>query len=125
MSHRHKRHRNAVAKFDAVAPITTFGGDCRIVIAHDDVLAKRCDHARPVRGREPRQRGDVEMIVMAMRYQHGVDRRQVGKGDTRIVDTLRPETEERRGAGRPDRVQQHVQAGRLDEETGVADIGHA
>ena len=54
---------------------------------------------------EPRQRLDVEMIVVAMRDQHDVDRRQRVERDARIVDALRPERSSpaRRAATTPDR----------------------
>src|SRR5580692_3881843 len=65
------------------------------------------------------------MIVMGVRYQHDVDRRQVGKGDARIVDSLWADVAERRGAFRPYGVDEDVETGGLDQPTGVADIGDA
>ena len=65
------------------------------------------------------------MVVVAVRDQHDVDRRQVGEGDARIVDALRAEEAEGRGAPRPDRVEQHIEPRRLNEQAGMADIGYA
>ena len=96
-----------------------------IVIAHDGVVAERRDDARAMRGGEPRQRRDIEMIVVAVRHQHDVDRRQVGKRDAGIVDPLRPDEAERRRALRPDRIEQDIEARGLDQKAGVADIGDA
>src|SRR5579863_10770830 len=65
------------------------------------------------------------MIVVAVRYQHGVDGRQIGKGDARIVDPLRSDKTEWRGALRPYRVEQDIAAAGLNQEACVADIAIA
>ena len=44
-----------------------------------------------MRGVQPRQRLDVEMIVVAVRDQHDIDRRQRVERDAGIVDALRPD----------------------------------
>src|SRR5271156_6415292 len=62
-----------------------WAANCRIVISHDGVVAKGRDDARAMRSREPRQGGDIEMVVVTVRYQHDIDRRQVRKCNTRIV----------------------------------------
>ena len=64
---RHERHGDAGADLDPIVPIVAFGGDGRIVIAHNGVVAERRDDARAMRGRKPRQRHDVQMIVMPVR----------------------------------------------------------
>jgi hypothetical protein len=62
-----------------------------------------------MRGREPRQGREIEVIVVRVRHQHGVDWRQIRKGDSRIVHPRRPDHPERRCAPRPDRVEQQVE----------------
>ena len=124
MACRNQRHRRG-AEIDAVIPIESFGRDRGIMIAHDRVIAERRDDPRAMRGGEPRQRRDIEMIVVGVRHQHDVDRRQVGEGDAGIVDPFRPDVAERRRALRPDRVEQDIETGGLDQPTGVADIGDA
>ena len=63
------------------------------------------------------------MVVVIVADQHEVDRRQLGKGDARRVDALRPGEGEGRDALRPDRVGQDVEPGRLDQQRGMADHG--
>ena len=46
---------------------------------------------RAVRGCYPRQSTDVEMVVVAVRHQHGVNRRQISKRDAGVVNTLWPD----------------------------------
>ena len=92
---RHKCHRNAGTDVDPVFPIVGFSGDGGVAIAHDRVVAERGDDAGAVIGRKPRQRGNVEMIVMAVRYQNDIDRRQIGKCDARIVYALWPDKAKR------------------------------
>ena len=108
-----------------IVPVVGFSGDCRIAIAHDGVIAERRDDARAMRGGEPRQCLDIQMIVVCVRYQDDIDRRQVGEGDARIVHAFRPGETERRRALRPYRVEQHIETGGLNEPACVADIGHA
>jgi len=43
---------------------------------------------RAMRGRYPRQGADIEMIVVAVRHQHDIDRRQIGKSNARVVNAL-------------------------------------
>ena len=101
MLRRHQRDSDACTKIDAVVPIVRFGRDCRIVIAHDGVVAERRDDARAMRRGEPRQRVDIEMIVMAVGHQHDVDGRQIRERDAGIVHALRSDGAERRGSLRP------------------------
>ena len=119
------RDREAAAEIDALFPIMSLGADRRIVGVHDGVVAERGDHARPVRGRKPRQRRDIEMVVMAMRDQHEVDRRQRLEGDAGIVDAFRPDEGEGRGALGPNGVAQNIQARGLNQHARMADIGNA
>ncbi len=75
----------------------------------DGVVAERHDHARPVALVQPRQRLDVEMVVVIVRDQDGVDARQVVEGHTRFIDAARADEAERAGAQRIDRVDQQVE----------------
>ena len=70
------------------------------------------------------KRRNIEMIVVAVRHQHGIDRRQVGKGDAGIVDPLRPDEAKRRSALRPHRIEQHIETRGLNEKARMADIGN-
>ena len=69
-----------------------------------------------------RQRRDVEMIVMTVRDQRDIDRRQRLERNSRVVAALRSGPPHRRGARRPHRIDQNIQSGRLDQPAGVADI---
>ena len=119
--HRRERDRNARSKLDAIAPIVGLDADRRIVVAHDRVVTERRDNAASMRGRESRQRRDIEMVIMAMRHQHRVDRRQRVECDARIVHPFRPDESKRRGALRPQRVGQNVHARRLQQNRRVPD----
>src|SRR3984885_15709129 len=61
------------------------------------------------------------MIVMAVRNQHDIDLRQGVEGDTGIVVTFRPRKGKRRGAFRPDGIDQNIEARSLDHPAGVPD----
>src|SRR5215468_1172772 len=65
------------------------------------------------------------MIIVPVRHQHDIDRRQIRKGDTWIVDPFGPHKAERRYALRPYRVEQNIEARSLDQQAGMADIGNA
>ncbi len=121
MPRRHQRHRDAVAKLDAVMPVERLGADRAVGAAHGEIVAERRDHARREFRGEFRQRRDVEMIVMAMRHQHDVDRRQRVERNAGIVVTLRSGPAERRGPLRPHRIDQDVQPRCLDQPAGVTD----
>src|SRR5260370_12378043 len=99
-----ERHRDSHADIYPTMPIVGFGSDCRIVVAHDGVSAERRDDACGMCCRNPRQSGEIEMIIMAMRHQHDIDWWQICKGDAWIVDTFRPNEPKRRRALRPHRV---------------------
>ncbi len=75
------------ADIDPIAPVISFGSNGRVEIAHDDVITERCDYARTMCGCYPRQSTDIEMIVVAVRHQNEIDRRQIGKGDAGVVNT--------------------------------------
>ena len=122
MERGNQRRRNSGADINPLMPIVGFGRDCGIMILHDCVIAERRDDARAMRGRQPRQRGDIEMIVVSVRHQHDIDRRQVRKADARVVHAFGPDETERRGALRPNRVEQHVKAGSLNEPARMADV---
>ena len=93
--------------------------------AHDEIIAERGDDARPVGRGEPRQRCEIEVVVMAMRDQHGVDVGQRLEGDAGIVDAPGAGEAQRRDPFRPHRIDQHVEPAGLDEQAGVADEGDA
>jgi hypothetical protein len=77
-------------------------------IAHDDVITERRDDARAVRRCYPRQSADIEMIVVAVRHQDDIDRRQIGKRDAGVVNALWPDKAGRRRALRPHWIEQNV-----------------
>ena len=56
----------------------------------EGAVSKARDEVRGVYGFESNQRLDIEMIVMIMRDENHVNGRQVGKGKSRITNTLRP-----------------------------------
>ncbi len=101
MARGNERHRNSRAKIQARVPVVRFRLDCGVVISHDGVIAERRDDACAMRGCDPRQRDDIKMIVVAVRHQYDVDRRQVGKCNTWIVDPFRSDKAERRCTHRP------------------------
>ena len=74
-------------------------------------------------GGETLEGAEVHMVVVIMGDQHGINRRQIGKGDAGQVNPPRPEQAERAGMAGPDRVYQQVQPGELNEEAGMADGG--
>src|ERR1700722_3757745 len=59
------------------------------------------------------------MSVMAVRDQHDVDLGQDLKGDAGIVVPFRPRKGKRRGAFRPNRIDQNIEARSLDHPAGV------
>jgi len=73
MPRSNKRHRNSRADVHLILPVVGFGPDCRIVISHDGVIAERRNDACAMRGCQPRQSSEIEMIVVAVRYQHDID----------------------------------------------------
>ena len=81
-------------------PVEGLRRDRRIVGAHHRIVAEWRDDVRPVGGGESRKRRDVEVVVVPVRDQHGVDRRQRVEGDPGIVDPLRS-GKARRGTVRP------------------------
>ncbi len=68
------------------------------------------------------QRFDVEMVVMVMRDQHRIDRRQRLERDAGRVDPLGAEKRQRARTLGIDRVDQDVEPGNLVEERGVAEM---
>jgi hypothetical protein len=124
MPRRNERHRCVGADLHAIVPIMSLGRDRLIVRAHDRIVAERHDNARAVSGGKPRQRCDIKMVVMRMRDQDDIDRRQVRKGDAGIVHPFRPDPPKGRGAHRPDRIEQNVEACDLEEKARMPDIGN-
>ncbi len=104
MLRRDRRHARAVAQRGALPPVQ-FGH-----IAHADLvqaarIAQRGKHRRVVRFFEAPQRGQVEMIVVVMAEQHGINRRQVFEADAGRAMAARadPRQRTRRGTTRWDR----------------------
>ena len=73
--------------------------------------------------RKPRQRRDIEMIVMTVRDQHDVDLRQLLERDAGIVVPLRSGKADGRDPRGPDGIDEDVEAAGLDQPAGVADEG--
>jgi hypothetical protein len=59
------------------------------------------------------------MVVVIVRDQHRVDRRQIVEGDGRLVRPPRPGEAERADPLRPDRIDQEVEATDLEEDAGM------
>ena len=91
----------------------------------DAVIAERGDHADGLAGAQAGQGGEVEMVVVVVRHQHGIDRRQGGPGDPWRVHPLRPGPGERARTVGPDGIHQQVEPGDLHQQAGMADQGHA
>ncbi len=82
-------------------------------------------HAGQVAQHGAGQRLDVEMVVVVVCDQYGIDRRQVVEGDARRVDALRPHEAEGAGALGIDRVDQEVEPGDLVKKRGMAEMDDA
>ncbi len=89
MVRRHADNADAVAEIDALMPVVGLGADRGIVILDDGVVAERRDDAAMEFRGEARQRFRVEMVVVTVRHQHDVDRRQRVERDARIVHAHR------------------------------------
>jgi hypothetical protein len=100
-------------------------GDRCVVIADDGIVAERCDHPRAAGGCEPGQGRNIEVIVVGMGDQYNIDRRQIREGCARIVYPLWPDSAKRRYALRPDRVEQQIQSGGLNEPARMTHIRDA
>src|SRR6516225_17481 len=104
-----ERDRKSNADLDSIAPVVGLSCNCRIVISHDAVIAKRRNYACAMCGRYSREGIEVEMVVMTVRHQHDIDRWQFCKCNARIVDSFRPNEAKRRRAIRPNRIEQHIE----------------
>ncbi len=116
-------NRRAIAGIEPFAPVVRGDAHAGHGRADDGIVADRRHDQRVMALLQPLQRREVEVVVVIVADQHHVDRRQVGEGDARLVDPLRPGEGEWRGAVRPHRIGQDVQPGRLDQQRGVADHG--
>ena len=116
-------HGDAAAELDAGVPVERLHLDRGIGPTHCHIVAKRGDHARGKVLCEPRQRRDIEMIVVPVRDQHDVDLRQLLERDAGIVVPLRPRPADRREPHRPDGIDHDVEAAGLDQPAGMADEG--
>lgn len=108
-----------------IAPIARGNLRCLNPGADDNIIAKRRDEVGFVVNVKLLQRLQIQMIIMIMRDQHEIDRRQICKLHTGRIDALGPDKAEGAGALRPDRIDQNIQACRLDEKGCVADEGDA
>ena len=91
--------------------------------AQDRVVAEAGDDQRPVALPEAAQRRQVHMVVMIVADEDEVDPRQVLEADAGRAHPARADEGERRGALRPDRIGEDVEALGLDEHGGMADPG--
>jgi hypothetical protein len=91
---------------------------------HAPALEVRADAERDEEARAARRQVlhglHVEVVVVVVRDEHGVDRRQVGERDRRRMEALRPDRDRRHALGE-DRVEQQAQPVDLDVDAGVAD----
>ena len=91
---------------------------------HAPLLQVRADAQRHEQeraaARERLHRLHVEVVVVVVRDQDGVERRQVRERDRRREEPLRPEQRRRRNPLAPDRVRQDAPPVDLDERAGVA-----
>jgi hypothetical protein len=69
------RYRHSAADINTITPVVGFRGNCGIKISHDDVVAQRSDYTRAMHRCDPRQSTDVEMVIVAVRYQYDINRR--------------------------------------------------
>ena len=69
-------NRDLVRKRDPRAPIESFAFERAIMRRQDRVIAKRDEYARPMFRVQRRKRREIEMVVMIMRDENGVDRRE-------------------------------------------------
>ena len=65
------------------------------------------------------------MVIMAVRNQHEINRRQISHRDPRRAYTLWPGKGEGAGKGRPDRISDDVQPRCLDQHSNMANHGQA
>ena len=113
---------NALAEPDALLPIAfvyfylgiLFGDEVGVVERYEIADAR-------LRGVQAADGGEVEVVVVIVRYQYPVDGWKIGDVDARGVDALGAGKAKGAGAFRPMRVEQDVYACGLDEHGGVAD----
>ena len=70
------------------------------------------------------QRAAIEVVVVIVREDHEVQRRQVVERDARSDPAPRSRETERRGALAPHRIRQHVERSQLQQRAGVSDPRH-
>lgn len=88
------------------------------------MIAERRDDLWCVLGVKCTQCIDVEVVIVVVRDQHEVDRRQVAHQDARRVAAKRSGKGDGACATRPDRIGQYVDARDLDQKGRVTDHGH-
>ena len=117
---------NAIAELNALLPIAFVHFDLRILLGDKVGVVERHEVAGArLRGVQAADGGEIEVVVVVVRYQYPVDGREVGDVDARGVDALGASKAKGAGAFRPMRVEQDVDAGGLDEHGGVADEAQA
>ena len=125
MTRRHARNARTRQRFGGIEPVAL--GD----VSDAECAEPLCEAEwrAPDRGwgapRERADRIDVEMIVVIVRLQDQIDRRQRGERESWRHETARSGERNRRDAIREDGIGEHVEAADLDEETRVPDPGDA
>jgi hypothetical protein len=106
---------------DPVSPVAGHHACVRHGLPDDGIVAERGDDEGSVRGLQPAQRCDVEMVVVIVRQQHGIDRRQIGKGDPGCGHSARPGEADGTGPIGPERIGENVEARGLDQQRRMPD----
>jgi len=79
------------------------------------------DEVRCVRRLELQECFDIQVVVVIVRDEDQMDRRQIGEGESRITHASRPQMPKRTRALGIDGIRQDVESGKLDEEGNVID----
>ena len=112
---------DAVAEIHRSIPVAGLDRDIRMAGANDRIVAERRHEVRPVAPPQAIEAGQIEMVIMIVRQQHRVDRRQVRERDARRIDPPGPGEIERTGALGKDRIDQNVAVSHLDQKGRMAD----
>jgi hypothetical protein len=106
---------------DALAPIERARIQLGVGAAQQRIVAERRQDRTRAQAREPRQRGDVHVVVVVVRDEDGVERRQVAKRDAGRRGALRAQNPERTRPLGPNRIEQKIDALGLNQKAGMAD----
>ena len=71
--------------------------------------------------RQPAQRGQIQMIVVIVAEEHGIDAGKILPPHSRLPAAARTDRGERTGPLRPDRIGQNVDAALLEQQRGMVD----